>query len=263
MQLPRGPRCLGLRFTNWRRDIPGASFVLFVCGLLVVVVVGVKLGETDGSWHDEGMPPAASASTRAEGDFAAAVRAPSAAMDENESRHASHAEASTTRERAAGSGKTDAAISGSGAARGGQVSGVTRPAPESSSDPLARIRKPSPSAIHDSSAARTIAPPSIAIAASSTRVFELAPGVQAPAALAESDPTASLTPLHEALKETIANRFADEIEGKLADPTISPEALGETWAAAQARADARFRAMFGDAAYLQHKAALARKALAR
>ena len=93
------------------------------------------------------------------------------------------------------------------------------------------------------------------------RVFELAPGVQAPAALAAADPALSLTPQQEALMAQIAGQFADEIERVAADPSAEPESIGQVWVAAQEDADARFRKMFGDAAYVRQKAAVAREAL--
>lgn len=92
-------------------------------------------------------------------------------------------------------------------------------------------------------------------------IFELAPGMLAPAAVATTHEALPLNPAQETLKEKIADEFAREIEGALADPITTSKALGETWSHAQKRADERFRLMFGNAAFVKQSAAAAREAM--
>jgi hypothetical protein len=166
---------------------------------------------------------------------------------------------------AAGPGLTTAA----GEKMGGSLPGVKlsrkrERASTRQSDSVGRIRTPSP-ALAKALAERLSAEPSPALRGGPVTlqmgqmVIELAPGLQAPAALAAHDPELGFAPQHEALKAQIADRFAGEVEPTLSSPATEPEAIGKAWISAQERADARYRGMFGDAAFLKQKAAIARE----
>jgi hypothetical protein len=121
-----------------------------------------------------------------------------------------------------------------------------------------RIRQPGAAEQSRWPRTTTIAPPSASLG---ERVFDLGPGMQAPAAVMPTDPALPLTPRQETLKAGMARDFLAVIDRVQSDPAHPPELLGDTWIAAQRRADERFRLMFGDAAYLRQSAAAARAAL--
>ena len=89
--------------------------------------------------------------------------------------------------------------------------------------------------------------------------FELGPGVPLPAALLESE--SPLPPAVAAAKEGIAREFQRDVTDAVAQPNTLTPSVGKTWPAAKAKADAQFRAMFGDAAFNEWSMQAAREAL--
>ena len=89
--------------------------------------------------------------------------------------------------------------------------------------------------------------------------FELDPGVPLPAALMESE--SPLPPVLAAAKEGIAREFQRDVTDAVAQPNTPSPSVGKTWPAAKAKADAQFRALFGDAAFNEWNMQAAREAL--
>ena len=89
--------------------------------------------------------------------------------------------------------------------------------------------------------------------------FELDPGVPLPAALMESE--SPLPPVLAAAKEGIAREFQRDVTDAVAQPDTPAPVAGKTWPAAKAKADAQFRALFGDAAFNEWNMQAAREAL--
>lgn len=89
--------------------------------------------------------------------------------------------------------------------------------------------------------------------------FELGPGVPLPAALLESE--SPLPPAVAAAKEGIAREFQRDVTDAVVQPNTLSPAVGKTWPAAKAKADAQFRALFGEAAFNEWNMQAAREAL--
>lgn len=89
--------------------------------------------------------------------------------------------------------------------------------------------------------------------------FELDAGVHLPAALLESE--SALPPAIATAKEGIAREFQREVTDAVARPGTPSRDVGKVWPAAKAKADAQFRAMFGEAAFNEWNMQAAREAL--
>lgn len=101
-------------------------------------------------------------------------------------------------------------------------------------------------------------PQTVAAPARQAQVFGLPPGLQAPAALIETDPSLKLSPLQEDLKKEITKQFLAAINGGVTGASEGAVVEADAWTAAQARADSRFRKLFGDAAYMSQSLNAAR-----